>query len=137
MSTPRQPIIPRKRPLLPSRTVRKTEHKSVHRILNTNMLPAETRMKEPTSHTDANQDAITEKDQPTRTEFSFASFPQPFLDPLTWEGMLKRRAQGTSSALRGERGQPETADQRRLRRERETEYGSMAIRGRASRRGDR
>lgn len=131
MSTSRQLIIPQKRPLLPSKTVHRTKDKdksvnvSIHRVLNTNTIPAEARMKQPT---DANQDATTEKEQPTRIELSFASYPQPFLDPATWEGMLKRRARGREEA--------ETADQRRLRREREAEYGSMAIRGRASIRRD-
>lgn len=71
--------------------------------------------------------------------------PQPFLDPPTWEAMLKRQAQaarteasgeGAAAAERGGRseysGDFETCEQRRRRRETEAGYGSMAIRGRSS-----
>ncbi|KAF4760148.1 hypothetical protein HAV15_006225 [Penicillium sp. str.  len=67
--------------------------------------------------------------------------PQPFLDPPTWEAMLKHsrerlaaqsiKVEPSSDADQAE----ETVERMRQRVERETEYGSMAIRGRSSVRG--
>jgi hypothetical protein len=121
-------------------------------VLNPSTKPATTHMKPPLDTNDYEEESINEptKDNSTQIQFSFASAPQPFLDPPTWEAMLKRAqtaaasAGGSASAsasnsVRRSGENPnseslgtETPDQQRIRREREAEYGSMAIRGRSS-----
>ncbi|KAJ5389975.1 uncharacterized protein N7496_001043 [Penicillium cataractarum] len=152
MTSKRPLFIPHKRPLLPPITHTTSNSKQVYKVLNPSTIPATTHMKPPL---DDNQDEETydsTMNKPARIEFSFASSPQPFLDPPTWEAMLKR-AQATAASVsageneserasnstrrRGENlsessGSAETPDQQRIRREREAEYGSMAIRGRSS-----
>ncbi|KAJ5174872.1 Cytochrome P450 [Penicillium canariense] len=136
-------LIPNKRPLLPPTTHSNTNHKPVYKVLNPSAVAATVCMKAPceNSEDDISQDDRTKA---TRIEFSFAAAPQPFLDPPTWEAMLKRArataasaGEGASSSARRRDddenvGSSETPDQQRLRREREAEYGSMAIRGRSS-----
>lgn len=151
MTSKRPLLIPHKRALLPPTAHTHSNHKPVHKVLNPSATSAITQMKPPLddNEDDLINEPITEK--PTRIEFSFASSPQPFLDPPTWEAMLKRAQRTAASASTGEnesanasnstprRGEnlsessgTETPDQQRIRREREAEYGSMAIRGRSS-----
>ncbi|CAG7919283.1 unnamed protein product [Penicillium olsonii] len=78
--------------------------------------------------------------QSKRVESSFAASPQPFLDPPTWETMLKHSqerlaAQSASGGSSEASAAQESAERLRQRVDRETEYGSMAIRGRSSVRG--
>ena len=89
----------------------------------------------------ANASGIEEEDEYEKkykcTEFAFAVPPQPFVDPPTWEAMLKRKEQAVSRQTEGTgqggvQSESETAEQRRRRLEQEAEYGSMAIRGRSS-----
>lgn len=151
MTSKRPLLIPQKRALLPPATHIASNHKPVYKVLNPSATPATTDMKPPLN--DNEDDPITEPlaQKPIRIEFSFASSPQPFLDPPTWEGMLKRAQSKAASESAGEsasapstrrRGEHlsessdvETPDQQRIRQEREAEYGSMAIRGRSSVRG--
>lgn len=161
-TVPRPRLITHKRALIP------TPH--VPKVVNPSALPAETRLNQhqlkdahqtPPNNkdSDAPRDPDEDLDPPLRTELSFAIPPQPFLDPPTWDTMLKRgvHADQTQSAdseggtrSREEEGGAkeesnrdvgsgskirESADQRRRRREREAEYRSMAIRGRSSIRG--
>ena len=148
MSSKRPLLIPQKRALLPPTVHTPSNHKHVYKVLNPSATPAATHMKPPLI--DNEGDAINEpvEQNSTRIEFSFASSPQPFLDPPTWERMLKRAQRKAASGSAGEsasapstrrRGEHlsessdvETPDQQRIRREREAEYGSMAIRGRSS-----
>jgi hypothetical protein len=153
MTSKRPLLIPHKRPLLPPTIHTTTNQKHVYKVLNPNTTAPTTNMK---PALDANKDEpVTEPTNktPSRIEFSFASAPQPFLDPPTWEAMLKRAqaraasasvslgegesaSNSTSTRRRGENlsesSELETPDQQRIRREREAEYGSMAIRGRSS-----
>ncbi|KAJ5287679.1 hypothetical protein N7478_003365 [Penicillium angulare] len=158
MTSSRPLLIPHKRPLFSSTTgkdINKSKtscNKTVAKALNSSAVAAETRMKKPISyplHSDENADEGQDGDElqylkSEPIEVAFAMAPQPFLDPPTWEAMLKR-ARDTANASnntgtgnrRDDHGSvgpssSETADQRRLRREREAEYGSMAIRGRSS-----
>lgn len=158
LQTSRPRIIPFKRPLLPAKSI--YNHR-VSKVLNPSAIPAETHFK--SSHEEATQkrqqlqnsdnkdkDERSNEDEDyspkiPRTEVSFSMPPQPFLDPPTWEAMLKhshqrletqstQSTQATSSDHHvGE--QVESAEQLRQRVDRETEYGSMAIRGRSSVRG--
>lgn len=155
MATNRQLLIPHKQPLHPPYTTSKTTSPSprsrtpLPQLLNPSATPAETRMKKAHSQPyDANSAASNGRDadpepqdqNPEPVKLAFAMPPQPFLDPPTWEAMLKRHAR--SQAVRaGEQvggdyaetgSSEETPDQRRRRGEREAEYGSMAIRGRSS-----
>jgi hypothetical protein len=153
MTSKRPLLIPHKRSLLPPTTHTTCNQKHVYKVFNPNTVPATTHMKPPIDTNDDEDGSMNEpaKDKATRTEFSFASAPQPFLDPPTWEVMLKRAHTAAMSASTGEsasasasnsvrrRGEnlsessgAETPDQQRIRREREAEYGSMAIRGRTS-----
>jgi hypothetical protein len=90
-------------------------------------------MRQPTKDADAS--GIEEGDEPEKkyrcTGFAFATTPQPFLDPPTWEAMLKRKERASRQG-ESDQSERETADQRRRRLEREAEYGSISIRGRSS-----
>ncbi|KAJ5863694.1 uncharacterized protein N7529_005610 [Penicillium soppii] len=145
----RSRLIPTKRSLLPPKS---NQHK-VCKVLNPSAIPAETRMKQ--SHEEATQKRNEFKNQSVnkdefedeedykpmapRIEVSFSMPPQPFLDPPTWEAMLKHSQQRL--AAQSDESSPEniaeTESSERLRQrvDRETEYGSMAIRGRSSVRG--
>jgi hypothetical protein len=96
-------------------------------------------MRQPSKDANAYASGIEEGDEPEKkykcTGFAFATTPQPFLDPPTWEAMLKRKE--ASRQGESDQSESETADQRRRRLEREAEYGSISIRGRSSVRGAR
>ncbi|KAJ5094146.1 hypothetical protein N7456_010007 [Penicillium angulare] len=154
MTSSRPLLITHKRPLLSPSTgkhIQKSNtscNKIVPKVLNPSAVAAETRMKKPISyplHNDENADEGQDggklqypKSEPI--EVAFAMAPQPFLDPATWEAMLKRARDtanasnniGTGNHSSAGPSSSETADQRNRRREREAEYGSMAIRGRSS-----
>ncbi|KAJ6092662.1 hypothetical protein N7486_007951 [Penicillium sp. IBT 16267x] len=148
--TTRPLLIPHKRPLLSSNNAKDREKSKnpVQKVLNPSAVAAETRMKKPTPYalnSDDSADEYTgeqelEDYKPDLIKFSFATPPQPFLDPPAWQAMLKRarEAKNTSEGGNGSRennqpsGPSETADQRRRRQDREAEYGSMAIRGRSN-----
>ncbi|KAJ6171840.1 hypothetical protein N7470_000907 [Penicillium chermesinum] len=152
MASKRPLIIPRKRPLLPPHTSSDKSAKSQPpRVLNPSAVAAETRMKKAAPRhysSDSADESLgedSEDEKPGPVKFAFAAPPQPFLEPPTWEGMLKRHAQAQTRGVdgsgdtrdksrdaggRGEEGL-ETADERVRRREREAEYGSMAVRGRS------
>lgn len=155
MSSSRPLLIPHKRPLLLSGRDGESNRKPVPKVLNPSAVAAEMRMKKADPYTfhisDENgaESADLEKlqghsidDKPARIEVSFAMPPQPFLDPPTWEAMLKqvqRKAEPLNegvgrdgSEVQEKPGSSETPDQRRQRHEREAEYGSMAIRGRSN-----
>ncbi|KAJ5997010.1 hypothetical protein N7499_006674 [Penicillium canescens] len=150
-------LIPNKRPLKPTSTTNRYP-----RVLNPSANPAETRLKQSyqeylqtrKDNPNPSSTPATEEDdlpQIPRIEVPFSA-PQPFLDPLTWDAMLRLHrekiaaqsvedsngatSQGSgsgvgASAVSGE----ESAERRRQRAEQEMEYGSMAIRGRSSVRG--
>ncbi|KAJ5294481.1 hypothetical protein N7508_009302 [Penicillium antarcticum] len=144
-------LIPKKRPLKPIST-------SLHpRVLNPSAIPAETRLKPSyqeylqtkQNHTDSSFTPATEEEdnlhQAPRIEVSFSA-AQPFLDPPTWEAMLRlhrekiaaQSIEDSSVAITqgsGSRSEEESAERQRQRAEQEMEYGSMAIRGRSSVRG--
>lgn len=144
-------LIPHKRALLPLQT----KSRKVYKVLNPSAIPAETSIKQsyeeetqernkPASSSEHNKSAVEDEDyelQPPHFEVSFAMPPQPFLDPPTWEAMLKHgRERLASQSIKDESGlgadrEGESAERVRQRVERETEYGSMAIRGRSSVRG--
>ena len=162
MTSSRALLIPQKRPLLPptnraiSNSTGTNDPRPVLKTLNPSAVAAETRMKKPSHYnldSDDSADEMTregderdnqgeeEENGPATIRFSFATPPQPFLDPPTWEAMLKKRARDAAQTSKGgtsrkdendDAGPSETADQRRQRREREAEYGSMAIRGRSN-----
>ncbi|KAJ5921355.1 hypothetical protein N7466_009681 [Penicillium verhagenii] len=156
-------LIPQKRPLITSKKPtdkgKPNTKKPTPKILNPSASAAETRMKKPTpyaSDVSAAEYAELEDHTPEPIKVAFAMPVQPFLDPPSWEAMLKRAreaantntstntntgpagvASGSRSASgrqgNNERSAPyETADQRRQRQDREAEYGSMAIRGRSN-----
>ncbi|KAJ5628961.1 hypothetical protein N7490_011189 [Penicillium lividum] len=140
--TSRPHLILHKRPLLNSNNQndkgnpKKT--KVVPKVLNPSAAAAEIRMKKPfpralDEYTEAQE---PEENQPEPIKVSFATPPQPFLDPPVWQAMLKRarEAADTKASENGNEqpGPSETADQRRQRQDREAEYGSMAIRGRSN-----
>ncbi|CAG8888588.1 unnamed protein product [Penicillium egyptiacum] len=143
-------FIPHKRALIPLPT--KGQNPKVYKILNPSAIPAETGIKQsyeeatqernkPTSSGGHNKSTIEdEEDQPPHFEVSFAMPPQPFLDPPTWEAMLKHSRERLAQSIKDEPGlvadqEDESVERTRQRVERETEYGSMAIRGRSSVRG--
>ncbi|KAJ5208533.1 hypothetical protein N7449_002912 [Penicillium cf. viridicatum] len=146
-------LIPYKRALLPSGTNKSGP--KVYRVLNPSAIPAETNIKpsyeeaiqgrnKPSSLSKHNKSTVEDEDyepHPPRFEVSFSMPPQPFLDPPTWEAMLKHSrerlaAQSIKAEPSSEADQEEESVERmRQRVERETEYGSMAIRGRSSVRG--
>jgi hypothetical protein len=150
---PRPLLIPHKRALLPLQT--KGQSRKVYKVLNPSAIPAETSIKKsyeeatqernkPTSSSDHNKSTIEDEDyepQPPHFEVPFAMPPQPFLDPPTWEAILKHsRERLAAQSIKDESGagadrEDESSERVRQRVERETEYGSMAIRGRSSVRG--
>lgn len=152
MSPSRPLIISHKRALLPPKTNTKHNNIGIPKTLNTNTTPPEAHLTPQTTTQPSHQTEPTDQSNFVQiTEFPFASYAQPFLDPPTWTAMTKRRArtlsmprgrEGTSAAVvrGGDRrppSAPETVDQRRLRREREAEFGEMAVRERAKRVGRR
>lgn len=147
-------LIPHKRALLPLPT--KRPGSKVYKVLNPSAIPAETRIKpsyeestqernKPTSSSQHNKSTVEDEEdyepQPPRFEVSFSMPPQPFLDPPTWEAMLKHSRERLAAQsikdepVSGEDQEDEPIERMRQRVERETEYGSMAIRGRSSVRG--
>ena len=150
---PRPLLIPHKRALLPLQN--KGQGRKVHKVLNPSAIPAETSIKKsyeevtqernkPASSSEHNKGTVEDEDyepQPPHFEVSFAMPPQPFLDPPTWEAMLKHsRERLSAQSIKDEPGseadrEEESAERVRQRVEREMEYGSMAIRGRSSVRG--
>ncbi|KAJ5933879.1 hypothetical protein N7454_006208 [Penicillium verhagenii] len=154
-------LIPQKRALITSKKTtdkgKPNTKKPTPKILNPSAVAAETRMKKPipfASDVSAAEYAELEDHTPEPIKVAFAMPVQPFLDPPSWEAMLKRAREaanantnintgppGVASGSRSasgrqgniERSAPyETADQRRQRQDREAEYGSMAIRGRSN-----
>lgn len=61
-------------------------------------------------------------------ECDFSRAPQPFLDPDVWSRMQRHDQKGQEEAGSGNLEEEET------RREREAEYGELAIQGRTARR---
>jgi len=151
MTLSRPFIIKEKRALLPPRMINggiKSKSNSTYKQLNPSAVAAETCMKAPNSPTLEDEPVTNEggeidgvSNRLTRIEFNFSAAPQPFLDPPTWEAMLKRSR--TRSSVREnhtrDSGNSENVDvphetphDQRVRQEREAEYRSMAIRGRSS-----
>ncbi|KAJ5163218.1 uncharacterized protein N7500_005048 [Penicillium coprophilum] len=147
-------LIPHKRALLPLPT-NKIGPK-VYKVLNPSATPAGISIKKsyeeateerkkPTSSSKHNKSTVENEEdyepQPPRFEVSFSMPPQPFLDPPTWEAMLKHSRERLSAQSvddgsgSGVDHEDESAERMRQQVERETEYGSMAIRGRSSVRG--
>ncbi|KUM57706.1 hypothetical protein ACN42_g9469 [Penicillium freii] len=146
-------LIPHKRALLPSGTNKLGP--KVYKVLNPSAIPAGTSIKpsyeeaiqrrnKPTDSSEHNKSTVEDEDyepQPPRFEVSFSMPPQPFLDPPTWEAMLKHsRERLAAQSMKVEPSseadqEEESVELMRQRVERETEYGSMAIRGRSSVRG--
>jgi hypothetical protein len=144
-------VIPHKRTLLPSNR----RGSKVSKILNPSAIPAETIIKQSyeeatqeknkPSSSERNKNTVKDEEdyesQAPRFEVSFSMPPQPFLDPSTWEAMLKHsRERLAVQSVDDELGsgadrEDESAEKMTQRVERETEYGSMAIRGRSSVRG--
>lgn len=154
MSPSRPLIIPHKRALLPPKTITKYNNIPIPKTLNTNTTPPETHLTPPKTTQPSHQTEPTDQSKSIQiTEFPFASYAQPFLDPPTWTAMTKRRARtplfiprgrgegisvaAQARAVRGGDGRvpsaPETVDQLRSTHdsEREAEFGGMAIRERA------
>ncbi|OQE07547.1 hypothetical protein PENVUL_c013G05420 [Penicillium vulpinum] len=142
-------LIPHKRALLPANR----PGPKVYKVLNPSAIPAETRIKQsyeeatqernmPTNLNERNKIKVKDEEdyepQPPRFEVSFSMPPQPFLDPPTWEAMLKHsREKLAAQSIKDEPDsgadqEDESAERVRQRVTRETEYGSMAIRGRSS-----
>ncbi|KAJ5834657.1 hypothetical protein N7447_000683 [Penicillium robsamsonii] len=157
-STPSQKsrplLIPHKRALLPSPTNRPGS--KVYKVLNPSAIPAETSIKQSyeeatkernktPSSSEHNKSKVEYEEnydpQPPRFEVSFSMPPQPFLDPPAWEAILKHSRERLAAQSMGDRPssgvdqEDESAERMRQQVERETEYGSMAIRGRSSVRG--
>jgi hypothetical protein len=154
-STPPEQIQPRI--VLKKRPLKRAPTTSSH--LNPSATPAETPLKQSyqeylqakQSNPNPTSTSATEEEedsnQTPRIEVSFLA-PQPFLDPPTWDAMLRLHreklavqaaedsnlgaAQGSRS---GSGPEEESAERQRQRAEQEMEYGSMAIRGRSSVRG--
>ncbi|KAJ5184993.1 hypothetical protein N7491_007139 [Penicillium cf. griseofulvum] len=147
-------LIPHKRALLPLSSNRPGF--KVSKVLNPSAIPAETTIRQsyeeatqernkPTGSSERNKSTVKDEEyyesQTPRFEVSFSMPPQPFLDPPTWEAMLKHsRERLAAQSIDDEPGsgadrEDESAEQMTQRVERETEYGSMAIRGRSSVRG--
>lgn len=152
-SQARTRIIPSRRPLLPTKGMHKLNPSAIPAevLMKTSHEEAKTnRRKGPKGSSDRSSSPVEEDDlsaQPQRVEISFATSPQPFLDPPSWEAMLKhsqqRLAAQAAQAAPGDSSEAsalpshgiESAERLRQRVDRETEYGSMAIRGRSSVRG--
>lgn len=142
-------IIPQKRRLLDHNGKElKQGQKPIPKVINPSAVPAETRIQKSLRHlipenadADAYNEAIAYDSKPEPIEWHLGDLPQPFLDPDLWEAMLKHAREklqqrfNETNAVNGGSGPVESADQQRRREEREVEYGSMAIRGRASLRG--
>lgn len=128
-------IIPSKRPLLPPRL-------SFQTPVNHSSKPADIQFKTPAfsslSTLPFERDAVRDvqedqrgRDQPVNVEFDFSRAPQPLLDPNIWDRMRKQEQE---SAQTQEIQSPGDAEDRERRRERDAEYGGLAIRGRTVRR---
>lgn len=110
MQTSRPLLIPQKRPLLAPKATPKTLNTNTPSPKATLMhrpSPPSTTNHSPNSHTEPKPTPEPEsshnRQPPTRTqltrlELSFAAYPQPFLDPPTWEAMIRRARKGNSSA---------------------------------------
>lgn len=136
-SIPRTRIIPTKRPLLPPRPPSQSSSASV----NPSSKPADIQIRRPAfsslpdcseNETVSNVEDQQERGRPVIIEYDFSRAPQPFLDIDVWSKVRMRHDQEAASR-REERssGDPEEAERRR---EREAEYGGLAIRGRTARR---
>lgn len=128
-------IIPSKRQLLPPRP-------SSQAPVNHSSKPAGIQFKTPafsslsalTSNRDAERDVQEDqqgREMPVNVECDFSRVPQPLLDPNIWDRM--RRQEQESTQIQGTRS-PEGLEERERRRERDAEYGGLAIRGRTVRR---
>lgn len=137
-SIQRPRIIPTKRPLLPPRP--SSQSSSV--CVNPSSRSADIQIRRPvfSSLPDCSENenvSNVEKDQqergrPVTVEYDFSRAPQLLLDTEVWSRIRMRHDQEAASR-REERssGDPEEAERRR---EREAEYGGLAIRGRMARR---
>lgn len=125
-STARARIIPAKRPLLPP----KSSQSSVR--LNPSSKPADIQIREPAfSENDNVQEDQQERSRPVIVECDFSKAPQPLLDPDIWSRMRKQAQESTQGREDGFSGDIEECERKR---EREAEYGWLAIQGRAARR---
>lgn len=135
-STNRPRIIPTKRSLLPPRL-------SSQSHINHSSKPADIQLRKPpfsalptpsSPEKDTAQDyreGQREKSSPRTTECDFSKIIQPFLEPNLW-GRMRRQTQ--ELAQEQERRSSDDLEERERRREREAEYGGLAIRGRTARR---
>lgn len=125
-STTRARIIPTKRPLLPPQS----SQCSV--CLNPSSKPADIQIREPAFLENDNvQEDQQERSRPVIIECDFSKAPQPFLDPDVWSRM-RRQAQESNQGR--EDGSSGDLEGRERKREREAEYGGLAVQGRAARR---
>lgn len=126
-STSRARIIPVRRPLLPP--------KKSSVCLNPSSRPADIQFRKPAfSENDVSfddQKYRQERSCPVIIEYDFSNAPQPFLDPDVWNRMRRQAQESTPGREDGSYGDLEERDRRR---EREAEYGGLAIQGRAARR---
>lgn len=132
-STGRARIIHAKRPLLPPQ--------SSQSCVNPSSKPADVQIRKPpfsslptSSEKDAFSDAQEvqqERGRPVNIECDFSKAPQPFLDPDIWSKMRKQAQELGQGREEGSSGDSEENERRR---EREAEYGGLAIHGRAARR---
>jgi len=125
-STSRARIISARRPLLPPKS-------SV--CLNPSSKPADIQIREPAvaeNHVSSDaQKYRQERSRPVTIECDFSNAPQPFLDPDVWNRM-RRQAQELTPGF--EDRSSGDLEERERRKEREAEYGGLAIQGRATRR---
>lgn len=135
-STSRPRIIPGRRPLLPPRSSSSTSSQSPKSV-NPSSKPADIQIRKPAfsslpalsgDDTSKIEEERLERDQPMHIECDFSRAPQPFLDPDVWSRMQRHDQKGQEEAGSGNLEEEET------RREREAEYGELAIQGRTARR---
>lgn len=136
-STSRFCIIPGRRRLLPPRSSSSTSSQSPKSV-NPSSKPADIQIRKPAfsslpalsgDDTSNIEEERLERDQPMHTiECDFSRAPQPFLDPEVWSRMQRHDQKGREGSGSGDLEEGER------RREREAEYGGMAIQGRTARR---
>lgn len=134
-STSRPRIIPARRPLLPPHS---SSTSQFQKSVNTSSKPADIQIRKPAfsslpalsgDDTSKIEDERLERDQSMHTvECDFSRAPQPFLDPEVWSRMQRHGQMGREEAGSG------NLEEEERRREREAEYGGMAIQGRTARR---
>lgn len=133
-STSRPRIIPARRPLLPPRSSFSTSQSP--KSVNPSSKPADIQIRKPafsslpalSGDDTSNIEERLERDQPMHIECDFSRAPQPFLDPDVWSRMQRHGQMGLEKAGSGD------LEEEERRREREAEYGGMAIQGRTARR---